>query len=198
MKNCTVSKVKKRCPSDLRSITLRSPVRKMRVAMNRREVLSGTTMAAVILALPSEGRAGGRSLRDRLVGAWSLVEIYDKGKDGSHYYVWGEGVQGLAIYTPGGHISLQIISANRDKAASKNPRAPVGQSIGYFGTYTADEATMTINVKIDRCSFPGWDGAERVSKIVSLTDDELRTEGATFQDPVHGDVAAHAQYKRVG
>jgi hypothetical protein len=166
--------------------------------MNRREILSGSTIAAVSLALATESQAEGKSLQDRLAGAWSLVEIYDKDKDGSHYYVWGEGVQGLAIYTSGGHISLQIISANRDKAASKNPRAPVGQSIGYFGTYTADEATMTIKVKIDRCSFPGWDGAERVSKIVSLTDDELKTEGAKFQDPVHGEVAACAQYKRVG
>jgi hypothetical protein len=166
--------------------------------MNRREVLSGSAIAAVSLSLPTKSQAEAKPMQDRLVGTWSLVEIYDKDKDGSHYYVWGEGVQGLTVYTSGGRISLQIMSANRDKAASKNPRAPVGQLIGYFGTYTADETTMTIKVKIDRCSFPGWDGAERVSKIVSLTDNELRTEGAAFQDPVHGDVIASAQYKRVG
>lgn len=165
--------------------------------MNRREILSWTTVAGVSLALPVESRAQGKALRDRLVGAWSLVEIYDRGKDGSHYYVWGEGVQGVAVYTSGGHVSLQIISANRDKPASTNPRTPVGQSIGYFGTYTVDEATMTIKVKIDRCSFPGWDGVERVSKIVSLTTDELRTEAATVHDPVNGDVTPSAEYKRV-
>ena len=102
------------------------------------------------------------------------------------------------MYTSGGHFSTQIISANRDKGASKTPRTPVGQSIGYFGTYTVDEATMTIKLKIDRCSFPAWDGIERVSKIALLTVDELRTEAAPVHDPVNGDVIPKAQYKRVG
>ena len=123
--------------------------------MDRRGILFGTTTAALSLALPVQSQAQTKSLQDKLVGAWGLVDIYDKGKDGSQYYVWGEGVQGLAVYTSGGRFSTQIISANRDKSASKNPRMPVGQSIGYFGTYTVDEATMTVKLKIDRCSFPG-------------------------------------------
>jgi Lipocalin-like domain len=166
--------------------------------MDRRDILVGTTTAAISLALPGQGRALTKSLQDKLVGAWGLVDIYDKGKDGSQYYVWGEGVQGLAIYTSGGQFSTQIISANRDKAASKTPRIPVGPSLGYFGTYTVDEATMTIKLKIDRCSFPAWDGVERVSKIAVLTVDELRTEAASVHDPVNGDVIPKAQFKRVG
>jgi hypothetical protein len=166
--------------------------------MDRRDIILGTTTAAVTLALPAQSRAQGKSLQDKLVGAWSLTDIYDRGKDGSEYYVWGEGVQGLAVYTSGGHFSIQIIGANRDKAASKTPRMPVGQSIGYFGTYTVDEPTLTIKLKIDRCSFPGWDGVERVSKIASLTTDELKVEGASVHDPVNGDVIPKAQYKRIG
>jgi hypothetical protein len=166
--------------------------------MDRREIVLGTTTAAISLALTTQSRAQAKSLQDKLVGAWGLVDIYDKGKDGSQYYVWGEGVQGLAMYTPSGHFSTQIISANRDKAASRSPRMPVGPSIGYFGTYTVDEATMTIKFKIDRCSFPAWDGIERVSKIALLTADELRTEAALVHDPVNGDVIPKAQYKRVG
>jgi hypothetical protein len=140
--------------------------------MDRRDVLLGTTAAAVSLALPTQSQAQAKSLRDKLVGTWGLVDIYDKGKDGSQYYVWGEGVQGLAVYTFNDHFSVQIISANRDKSASTKPRIPVGPSIGFFGTYTVDEATMTIRLKIDRCSFPGWDGVERVSKVALLTVDE--------------------------
>jgi Lipocalin-like domain len=166
--------------------------------MDRRDVLLGATTAAVSLAIPAQGQAQAKALRDRLVGAWSLVDIYDKGKDGSQYYVWGEGVQGLAVYTSGGQFSTQIISANRDKAASKTPRMPVGQSIGYFGTYAVDEPTMTIKFKIDRCSFPAWDGTERVSKIALLTAGELKTEGAIVHDPVNGDIIPKAQFKRVG
>ena len=102
------------------------------------------------------------------------------------------------MYTSGSHFSTQIISANRDKAASKTPRTPVGQSLGYFGTYAVDEATMTIRLKIDRSSFPAWDGIERVSKIALLTADELRTEGAPVHDPVNGEVIPKAQFKRSG
>ena len=166
--------------------------------MDRRDILLGTAAAAASLGLPATRQAQAKSLQDKLVGAWELVDIYDKGKDGSQYYVWGEGVQGLAIYTSGGHFSRQIISANRDKGASKTPRLPVGPSIGYFGTYTIDEATMTIKLKIDRCSFPSWDGVERVNKIGLLTAEELKTEGAIVHDPVNGDVIPKAQYKRVG
>ena len=57
---------------------------------------------------------------------------------------------------------------------------------------------MTIKFKIDRCSFPAWDGIERVSKIALLTGDELRTEAAPVHDPVNGDVIPKAQFKRVG
>ncbi len=166
--------------------------------MDRRDILLGTTTAAVSLALPGQSQAQAKSLKDKLVGAWGLVDIYDMGKDASQYYVWGEGVQGLAVYTSNGHFSSQIISANRDKGASKTPRMPVGQSIGYFGTYTVDEGTMTIKLKIDRCSFPGWDGIERVTKIALLTVDELRTEAAPVHDPLNGEVIPKAQYKRVG
>ena len=165
--------------------------------MDRRDVLLGTTTAAISLALPVQSQAQTKSLQDKLVGVWELVDIYDKGKDASQYYVWGEGVQGLAVYTSGGHFSTQIISPNRDKSASKSPRTPVGPSLGYFGTYAVDEATMTIKFKIDRCSFPAWDGIERVSKIALLTADELRTEAALVHDPVNGDVIPKAQFKRV-
>jgi hypothetical protein len=165
--------------------------------MDRRDILLGAT-AAVSLAIPAQSRAQAKSLQERLVGAWGLVDIYDKGKDGSQYYVWGEGVRGLAVYTSGGQFSIQIISAKRDKAASNTPRTPVGQSLGYFGTYTVDEAILTIRLKIDRSSFPAWDGIERVSKVALLTVDELRTESAPVRDPVNGDVIPKAQFKRVG
>jgi hypothetical protein len=166
--------------------------------MDRRQILVGAATSAAGLSLPAPSLAQTKSLREKLVGAWELVDIYDEGKDGVKHDVWGAGVHGFVVYTPGGRFSSQVIAANRDKGASKNPRMPVGQSIGYFGTYTIDEAAMKVIIKIDRCSFPGWDGAERPSKIAYLSDDELRTEVATVHDPVNGDVVPKAHYKRAG
>src|SRR5271166_2007993 len=140
--------------------------------MDRREILTASAAAALGLSiLPVRAMAQAKSLKDKLVGAWSLVSIYDEAQDGKKYEVWGPGVQGLTIYTAGGRFSTQVMAADRDKAASKNPRMPVGQAIAYFGAYTVDEAAMTIALHLERCSFPGWDGIDRVSKIVSVTDD---------------------------
>ena len=93
--------------------------------MNRRDIMVASTMTAVGLALPARSLAQTSSAKEKIVGAWSLDSIYDEGADGAKHYVWGDGVQGLAIYTAGGHFSSQVIAANRDKDASKNPRMPV-------------------------------------------------------------------------
>lgn len=167
--------------------------------MDRREILTASATAAFGLSLlPVRAMAQAKSLKDKLVGAWSLVSIYDEAQDGKKYEVWGPGVQGLTIYTAGGRFSTQVIAADRDKAASKNPRMPVGQAIAYFGSYVIDESAMTIALHIERCTFPSWDGIERVSKIGSVSDDELKTEAATVHDPVNGDIVPHQTYKRVG
>lgn len=167
--------------------------------MDRRNaLLTLATAGAGLAILPKQSLAQAKTPKEMIVGVWSLESIYDLGADGKKYYVWGDGVQGLVVYTAGGTFSSQVIAANRDKGASKNPRQPVGQAIGYFGTYVVDDATMTVAIKIARCTFPGWDGVERVSKIAMLTDNEYRSEVAVVHDPVNGEVVPHTVYKRIG
>jgi hypothetical protein len=55
--------------------------------MDRRQILLGTATSAVGLALPAQGQAQTKSLQDKIVGAWSLVEIYDEDKDAVKHYV---------------------------------------------------------------------------------------------------------------
>ena len=167
--------------------------------MDRRNaLLTMATAGAGLAMLPQQSLAQAKTPKEMIVGAWSLDSIYDQAADEKKYYVWGDGVQGMAVYTAGGYFSSQVIAANRDKGASKNPRQPVGQAIGYFGTYALDEAAMTVAIKITRSTFPGWDGVERVSKITMLTNDEYRSEVAVVHDPVNGDVVPHTVYKRIG
>lgn len=107
-------------------------------------------------------------------------------------------MRSLSIYAASGQFSAQVTAANRDKTASKDPRQPVGLSIAYFGTYSVDDAAMTIALRIERCSFPAWDGVERISKITVLTDDELATVAATAHLPDLGDIHPNQHYKRIG
>jgi len=124
------------------------------------------------------------------------VSIYDEGADGRKYDVWGEGVQGFVVFTAGGHFSSQIVAAGRDKTVAKNPRMPVGQMIGYFGTYEVDDEKMTNTLHFERCTFPAWDGVVRVSKITAIDDVEYRNESQLVHDPVNGDVVPKAVWKR--
>ena len=131
--------------------------------MNRREVLLASTMTGLGLTLPARALAQAGSTTEKIVGAWSLLSIYDEGADGAKHYVWGDGVQGMAIYTAGGHFSTQIIAANRNQNASKVPRTPVGQAIAYFGTYAVDEK-MALTLHIERCTFPDGTASRALAK----------------------------------
>ena len=73
------------------------------------------------------------------------------------------GVKGIAMYNANGWFSWQMMSADRSKSASDNPRNPVGQAIAHFGTYTVDEAAKTMTTHIERSTFPqwGWDRRHR-------------------------------------
>ncbi len=166
--------------------------------MDRRKIFGISAMGILGMALqPRAALAQGTSVKEKLVGVWSLVSIYDEGVDGKRYDVWGEGVQGITVYSAGGHFTTQIISANRDKTAAKNPRQPVGPAIGYFGTYVVDEAAMTIAQHLESSTFPGWVGYDRLGKIDLLTDDEAHLSGGLVHDPVNGDIYPRAHYKRV-
>jgi Lipocalin-like domain len=120
-----------------------------------------TTLAVLCLGivLPASDAVGQqKTLKELVVGTWLLDSVYDQTQDGKKHDTWGPGVKGMAVFDGSGHMSIQIIAAGRAKSASNSSRTPVGQAIGYFGTYSVDEAAKTVTYHIERCSFPQWDG----------------------------------------
>lgn len=47
------------------------------------------------------------------------------------------------------------------------------RSLAYFGTYAASDADHVLTLKVDRSSYPNWDGTDQKRQI-SLTGDELK------------------------
>jgi Lipocalin-like domain len=76
-----------------------------------------------------------KTFKELLVGTWALDSVYDESTDGKKTNPWGPGVKGLAMWDGNGRYSWQMMSADRSKAASDNPRNPVGQAIAHFGTH---------------------------------------------------------------
>jgi hypothetical protein len=137
-----------------------------------------------------------KSLKERLIGAWSLVSIYDRLADGKDHDVWGAGMMGSLMFSPSGRVSLQLIAANRDTTAMKDPRTPIGPAIGYFGGYSTNEAASTFTFHIERCTYPKWDGVDRTAKIETLTESDLIFTNAVVHDPGLGDLVPHQTWKR--
>jgi lipocalin-like protein len=150
---------------------------------------------AISFALPAFSQQ--KSLKELIVGTWSLDSIYDQTEDGKKHNPWGDDVKGQIIYTEDGHYAFMTMSANRPKADT-SPRQPVGPLVAYWGTYTVDEAGKTLISDIDRCSFPQWDGEKHTTlTIETLTDDELHlVVTKPIPDPKLGPIIPHLNYKR--
>ena len=150
---------------------------------------------AISLALPTFAQQQ-KSLKELIVGTWLLESVYDQTQDGVKHNPWGDGVKGQANYTSDGHFSWMIMSADRPKA-NTSPRIPVGQAIAYWGTYTVNEEAKTLTGKLERCTFPQWDGGGGTDNIEFPTEDEFHfTVPKPFPDPTLGPIAPHIIFKR--
>lgn len=95
----------------------------------------------------------GKSLREKLVGAWQLVSYVERDSpEGPVRYPHGEDAQGLIMYTPDGYMSAQIQSMDRPDydrpvASGGTPEQAAAAALGYLaysGRYFVDEATGDI------------------------------------------------------
>ena len=127
-------------------------------------LLSKLVTAAVLsqlAALP----ANAQSLKDQLVGTWSMdsnVEEYTDGKKVS----WDPNAKGMLMIDSGGRFTLMLVEVGNRKNVEGNPAAnPVGKMISYFGTYTVSDADKTLTYKIVGASFPSWDGIEQKRSV---------------------------------
>ena len=170
--------------------------------MNRRNMFGIAALAALGLAiLPVPGHAQNaqqrppaaanpapapaaqpKSMKEALVGTWSLLIDDDVQADGSHVPSMGPNPMGTVIFTADGHYSLQIIRANRPKFAANSRlkgtadenKAAIQGMISHFGTYSINEGDKTLTIRIEGSSFPNWDGTTQKRMITSLTaGDEL-------------------------
>lgn len=161
--------------------------------LSYRSALAGVT--SVMLGVGMAGTAIGQdgTLQKQIVGTWSLTTIYDEFAGGKKENPWGPGVKGSAMYDSGGRFSYMIISAGRAKAET-GPRTPVGQAIGYFGTYTVNEADKSVTWKIERATFPNWEGIERKGSM-TIKGDQMMQVSSPVPTPT-GSFVPNIEWKR--
>src|SRR5215831_1068982 len=94
---------------------------KGRNMMHRRNMLSISAITALGLALmPGSAVSQQKSLKDQLVGAWTLVSIDNILPDGKKQQLFGANPNGILIFDVSGRFAQVQMPANRPKFKSAN------------------------------------------------------------------------------
>lgn len=156
--------------------------------MNRRNIISLSALAASGLALlPGNAVSQQQSLKDQLVGTWTLVSSAQTTKAGVKSDRWGQNPRGRAVFEDNGRYSFMIFRSDIPKfavnnltqgTAEENKAAIQGMTANY-GTWSVDETTKTIITNVEAASFPNLIGGGQKRIISSITADELKYTNAT-------------------
>jgi hypothetical protein len=170
--------------------------------MYRPNIVGISALVVGLAMLPGSASAQQKSIKDLLVGNWTLLLVDDIKDDGTHVPGFGPNPDGSLIFTADGHYSLQIIRYGRPAFASKDRlkgtadenKAAVQGMVSHFGTYTVDEANKTVTFRVTASSFPNWDETTQKRAVTAITDEVL-----TYNTPApstSGYVRAEVAWKK--
>ena len=170
--------------------------------MYRRNIVGISALVVGLAMQPGGAGAQQKSIKDQVVGAWTLLLSDNVKDDGTHVPSYGPNPEGLLVFTADGHYSLQIVRYGRPAFASKNRmagtadenKAAVQGMISHFGTYAVVEAGKTFTFHVAASSFPNWDATSQKRAITAITDEVL-----TFNNPTpstSGYVRAELAWKK--
>ena len=149
--------------------------------MNPRIILSLSIITALGFALPGSGVAQQKSLKDQIVGSWTLVQAVDTQADGTKTNPWGANPKGAYMFSPDGRFAQMLFHTDLPKIDNRMGGTPdhnkaIAQGvIAMYGSYTVDEANKTIIVKFEGSSFAKFVGTEGKQVITSINDNEFQS-----------------------
>ena len=152
--------------------------------MKRRNILgmAGMTLLACAV-LAGNAAAQQKTLKEQLVGAWTLVSTDATAKDGTKRQAFGANPKGILILDTSGRYAVVLGRPDRPKfKASDNfrldtPAAEFGEAAraftAYFGTWSVNEADKTLIRQYEGALIPNEEGRE-IKSSVSLAGNELK------------------------
>ncbi|HJY77631.1 MAG TPA: lipocalin-like domain-containing protein, partial [Burkholderiales bacterium] len=117
-----------------------------------------------LAALPSA--AYGQSLRDRLVGTWTLVSWGTLSGGVEVPVPMSKGGTGIITYSPDGYVCVSIMGPDRPKFASPDftggsvdeKAAAFETFVGYCGRYEVNEEERFVTHTLQTSWYPNWTG----------------------------------------
>jgi hypothetical protein len=110
------------------------------------------------------------SIRERLIGTWTLLSWDTRDRDGIVSYPLGPDAVGQLSYDDTGRMSAQLMRRNQQPFSSRDWRQATpeekaqawGNYFGYFGQYEVDEAASAVVHHIEGSWFANLVGASEV------------------------------------
>ena len=147
--------------------------------MNRRTALALTTMALSGVALSAgDAMAQQRSLKDQLVGTWTLVSGETTAANGTKQQLANP--KGILIFDAGGRHAF--VSGRKYRPKFKSASQPTTEELAAatldyfaanFGTWSVSEADKTLTQRYEGALRPNNEGAD-VRSSISLAGDDLK------------------------
>jgi Lipocalin-like domain len=119
-----------------------------------------TAFLVLVLIAAAPATAQTKSLKDQLSGHWRLVSV-----SVNETTPYGAKPQGSMFLDAAGHYSVILITNGG------------ARSIGYFGTYTVDEADHAMTMHIEASTHAGAAGTD-LKRLLTFNGDELTVASA--------------------
>jgi hypothetical protein len=155
--------------------------------MNPRSILSISAMTTLALALlPGSAIAQQKSLKDQLVGAWTLVSYSATAANGTRQETFrGANPNGILILDASGRYASVTARGDRTKfkangraGATTEEFAAAARTFGAnFGTWSVNEADKTLAQRWESALVPNNMGQETKASV-SVAGDELKLTAA--------------------
>lgn len=131
------------------------------------------------------------TLKEQLVGTWTLVKWWNIADDGHEMPppIEGQDMKGLLMFDSNGHYSLVIASErpkwkspDRMEGTPEENTAAARGTLAYYGTYSVSEPDHTFTLHVDRSLHPNLNGTDQ-KRFFSISDDEMKVTTPPFKYP---------------
>ena len=154
--------------------------------MKRRDILNLPFILTLgFVLLPGAALGQQKSLKEQIVGSWTLVQAVDTHADGTKTNPWGASPKGAYMFSADGRFTQMLFHTDLPKIDNRMAGTPdqnkaIAQGIvANYGAYTVDEASKTVIVKIEGSSFGKFVGTDGKRVITSINDTEFRSSNPT-------------------
>ena len=136
--------------------------------MERTSTLLAASAIALLAACQFVAADESTSLKEQVVGTWSLVSLTVHQPD-RKVELFGENPRGIQIMDPNGRFvnfitrsSLPLYAGNNRMQGTAEEYAAIGKgSNAIYGTYEVDEESQTVTFNVEVSTFPNWEGEKQ-------------------------------------